>query len=115
VWVWMVWVPLFEPIPAYLRRHVFCSVNTPSFPAGCCCSQVRQSLYNFGDCLSGGKPKAQAAAEAVRGIFPGVTAEGMALSIPMPGHPITAAEVEKVGVPKRGSSWRGGGGARLGG
>ncbi len=59
--------------------------------------QVRQSLYNFEDCLGGGKPKAQAAADALRCIFPGVTADGIALSIPMPGHPIAEAELDKVG------------------
>ncbi|GAB4815334.1 hypothetical protein N2152v2_002380 [Parachlorella kessleri] len=57
---------------------------------------VRQSLYNFEDCLGGGKPKAQAAADALRCIFPGVTADGIALSIPMPGHPIAEAELDKV-------------------
>ena len=31
---------------------------------------VRQSLFEFQDCLEGGKPKAAAAAEAVRRIFP---------------------------------------------
>lgn len=57
---------------------------------------MRQSLYEFKDCLAGGKPKAQAAAEAVRRIFPGVVAEGVALSIPMPGHPMAEAERHKV-------------------
>lgn len=33
---------------------------------------VRQSLFTFGDSLSGGKPKAEAAAEALKLIFPGV-------------------------------------------
>lgn len=33
---------------------------------------VRQSLFTFEDCLNGGKPKAQAAAEALKRIFPGV-------------------------------------------
>ena len=33
---------------------------------------VRQSLFNFSDSLSGGKPKAEAAAEALKLIFPGV-------------------------------------------
>ena len=48
---------------------------------------VRQSLFEFQDCLGGGKPKAVAAAEALRRIFPAVVAEGRALSVPMPGHP----------------------------
>ena len=33
---------------------------------------VRQSLFTFEDCLNGGKPKAQAASEALKRIFPGV-------------------------------------------
>jgi ubiquitin-like modifier-activating enzyme ATG7 len=36
---------------------------------------------------AGGQPKAQAAADALRAIFPSVVASGVALSIPMPGHP----------------------------
>lgn len=58
--------------------------------------QVRQSLFNFDDCLGGGQPKAAAAAAAVGQIFPGVEAEGVELSIPMPGHPLAVAEVERV-------------------
>ena len=37
---------------------------------------VRQSLFNFEDCLDGGKPKAQAAAQMLTKIFPGVNTEG---------------------------------------
>lgn len=56
---------------------------------------VRQSLFEFKDCLQGGRPKAHAAAEAVRRIFPDVDAVGVDLTIPMPGHaPTTASEVE---------------------
>ena len=33
---------------------------------------VRQSLFTFEDCLNGGKPKAVAAAETLKKIFPGV-------------------------------------------
>jgi len=50
---------------------------------------VRQSLFMFQDCLDGGKPKAVAAAEQLKAIFPGVTAQGYELSIPMPGHPLS--------------------------
>lgn len=49
---------------------------------------VRQSLFSFKDCVDGGVKKAGAAAESLRGIFPGVSAEGVELSIPMPGHSI---------------------------
>ncbi|CAL8471824.1 g11366 [Coccomyxa elongata] len=56
---------------------------------------VRQSLYEFADCLDGGKPKAAAAAAALHRIFPDVHAGGVQLSIPMPGHPLSEAEVVK--------------------
>lgn len=66
---------------------------------------MRQPLFNFEDCLEGGKPKAEAAATALKRIYPGVVrtsialaimflanvlqnATGVQLSIPMPGHPI---------------------------
>lgn len=57
---------------------------------------VRQSLFTFEDCLAGGRPKAEAAAEAVQRIFPGAAARGVALSIPMPGHPPPPSEQAKV-------------------
>ncbi|KAF9565773.1 E1-like protein-activating [Agrocybe pediades] len=49
---------------------------------------VRQPLFEFADCLDGGKPKAECAAEALKRIFPGINATGHTLAIPMPGHPI---------------------------
>lgn len=49
---------------------------------------VRQPLYDFDDCLGGGKHKATTAAEKLCKIFPGVTAQGHTMSIPMPGHPV---------------------------
>ncbi|BGP53258.1 hypothetical protein JCM8202_002583 [Rhodotorula sphaerocarpa] len=49
---------------------------------------VRQPLFEFEDSLHGGKRKAEAAAAALKRIYPGVDASGMAFSIPMPGHPI---------------------------
>jgi ubiquitin-like modifier-activating enzyme ATG7 len=56
---------------------------------------VRQSLFEFADCKDGGRFKAVAAAEALKRIFPGVTAEGLVMTIPMPGHPMQApAEVD---------------------
>jgi ubiquitin-like modifier-activating enzyme ATG7 len=33
---------------------------------------VRQPLFDFEDCLNGGKPKAQCAADKLKKIFPGV-------------------------------------------
>lgn len=73
---------------------------------------VRQPLFEFEDCLNGGRPKAEAAAERLRKIFPGVVrtnahhnrephqrrfqdAQGVTLSIPMPGHPIPPGSEEQ--------------------
>ncbi|XP_031424314.1 ubiquitin-like modifier-activating enzyme ATG7 isoform X2 [Clupea harengus] len=61
---------------------------------------VRQPLYEFDDCLSGGKSKAFAAVERLRKIFPGVNAEGFNMSIPMPGHPVNFSE-ETLGQAQR--------------
>lgn len=57
---------------------------------------VRQSLFTFEDCLHGGRPKADAAADAVKKIFPDVDVTGVKLTIPMPGHPPAEAEIEGV-------------------
>ncbi|XP_065836994.1 ubiquitin-like modifier-activating enzyme ATG7 [Oscarella lobularis] len=61
---------------------------------------VRQSLFVFDDCVEGGKPKGQAAAEALQKIFPGINASGLTLSIPMPGHSVSSAEGEMERVKK---------------
>eukprot|EP00743_Colponemidia_sp_Colp-15_P005268 GILK01005667.1.p1 GENE.GILK01005667.1~~GILK01005667.1.p1 ORF type:complete len:681 (+),score=116.50 GILK01005667.1:36-2045(+) len=53
---------------------------------------VRQSLFEFTDCLEGGRLKATCAAEHLTKIFPGVNAVGHELSIPMPGHVVDSAE-----------------------
>uniref|UniRef100_A0A3B3CMU4 Ubiquitin-like modifier-activating enzyme ATG7 n=1 Tax=Oryzias melastigma TaxID=30732 RepID=A0A3B3CMU4_ORYME len=53
---------------------------------------VRQPLYEFEDCLGGGKSKATAAADRLTRIFPGVNAKGYNMSIPMPGHPINFSQ-----------------------
>ncbi|CAG2105373.1 unnamed protein product, partial [Medioppia subpectinata] len=55
---------------------------------------VRQSLFAFNDCLDGGRPKAVAAADALKTIFPNVNSRGVQLSIPMPGHPISEQLIE---------------------
>jgi hypothetical protein len=47
------------------------------------------------DWCVGGKPKAQGAADALRAIFPSVAAAGVALSIPMPGHPPANTQQEQ--------------------
>uniref|UniRef100_A0A2K6T6E4 Ubiquitin-like modifier-activating enzyme ATG7 n=1 Tax=Saimiri boliviensis boliviensis TaxID=39432 RepID=A0A2K6T6E4_SAIBB len=54
---------------------------------------VRQPLYEFEDCLGGGKPKALAAADRLQKIFPGVNTRGFNMSIPMPGHPVNFSSV----------------------
>lgn len=58
---------------------------------------VRQSLYEFEDCRGNGVPKAAAAAERLRAVFPKVRAEGVQLNIPMPGHPLADIELTEVG------------------
>lgn len=57
---------------------------------------VRQTLFTFDDCIGGSTPKAQAAAAALRKIFPSVQATARRMAIPMPGHPVAAAEVSQV-------------------
>lgn len=57
---------------------------------------VRQSLFTHADCLEGGRPKVEAAAAALRGIFPGAHATGVRLSIPMPGHAVGGREARAV-------------------
>ncbi|KAJ3984434.1 hypothetical protein F5890DRAFT_1517061 [Lentinula detonsa] len=52
---------------------------------------VRQPLFKFEDCLNGGRPKAECAAERLKEVWPGINATGYTLSIPMPGHPIPAS------------------------
>lgn len=73
---------------------------------------VRQPLFDFEDCLDGGKVKAVCAADKLKKISPGVVsrypwvtgqnltlwfqnAVGHELSIPMPGHPIPPSSVGK--------------------
>lgn len=73
-------------------RHQYGTPPSIIFPP----VQVRQSLYTFEDCLGGGVPKAQAAAEALTAVFPGVDARGLAMSVPMPGHIATPEEEAEV-------------------
>ncbi|GLB36667.1 putative E1-like protein-activating [Lyophyllum shimeji] len=54
---------------------------------------VRQPLFEFEDCLAGGKPKAECAAARLKKIYPGINASGHSLSVPMPGHPVPATSV----------------------
>lgn len=57
---------------------------------------VRQSLFEFLDCVDGGKPKAEAAAAKLKAIFPGVESKGIQLTIPMPGHSVAESELPHV-------------------
>ena len=57
---------------------------------------VRQSLFEFKDCLDGGKLKAEAAAANLARVFPGVEAVGVTMSVPMPGHPVASHDKARV-------------------
>lgn len=61
---------------------------------------VRQPLFEFEDCVDGGKPKAPRAAEALKRIYPGVESEGHSLAVPMLGHPFTDETKTKTDLEK---------------
>jgi len=71
------WYPILCPFiiiiilnifKAWGVRHItFVDNGTISYS-----NPVRQPLYEFQDCLNGGKPKAQTAAESLKRIFPGI-------------------------------------------
>ena len=90
-----------------IRNITFVDSATVSFS-----NPVRQPLFDFEDCLNGGKPKAQCAADRLKKIFPGVVsltprfkivlmnsleqnATAHSFLIPMPGHPIPPASVDE--------------------
>lgn len=54
---------------------------------------VRQSLYRYTDA---GKPKAAAASERLKEIFPGIVSENFDIHIPMPGHPSSPSTIDKI-------------------
>ncbi|CAF0852177.1 unnamed protein product [Rotaria sordida] len=56
---------------------------------------VRQTLFTFQDSCEN-KPKAQAAADALKIIYPGIKSTGYDLTIPMPGHTVGDSTMEKV-------------------
>ncbi|KAI8620117.1 hypothetical protein BC830DRAFT_1100702 [Chytriomyces sp. MP71] len=62
---------------------------------------VRQPLFTFEDSIAG-KPKAAAAADTLKSIFPGIEADGINFSIPMPGHPSSSFEATERDVAKLG-------------
>uniref|UniRef100_A0A915Q2D5 Ubiquitin-like modifier-activating enzyme ATG7 n=1 Tax=Setaria digitata TaxID=48799 RepID=A0A915Q2D5_9BILA len=57
---------------------------------------VRQSLFSFDDAANGGKFKALTAAEGLRKINPLISAEGICMKIPMPGHSVPQQEEKEV-------------------
>ncbi|RSH88204.1 Autophagy- protein 7 (Autophagy- E1-like activating enzyme atg7) [Apiotrichum porosum] len=60
---------------------------------------ARQPLFQFEDCLNGGKPKAECAAQRLKEVFPSINATGHSMMIPMPGHPIgQGSEEETAGM-----------------
>ncbi|KFA66998.1 hypothetical protein S40285_06253 [Stachybotrys chlorohalonatus IBT 40285] len=61
---------------------------------------VRQPLFEFDDCVGGGKPKAPQAAAMLKRIYPGVDSEGYSLSVPMLGHPFTDEAKTKADLEK---------------
>lgn len=56
---------------------------------------VRQSLFTFEDSQNA-KPKAVAAADNLRKIFPGVKSKSYQMTIPMPGHPVGESMMEEL-------------------
>ncbi|KAL4801393.1 hypothetical protein BDV18DRAFT_149322 [Aspergillus unguis] len=66
-----------------VRRITFVDNGSVSFS-----NPVRQSLFNFADCLEGGAKKAHRAAQALSEIYPGVESVGHVLAVPMAGHPV---------------------------
>uniref|UniRef100_A0A914ID88 Ubiquitin-like modifier-activating enzyme ATG7 n=1 Tax=Globodera rostochiensis TaxID=31243 RepID=A0A914ID88_GLORO len=56
---------------------------------------IRQSLFTFDDCTKDGVSKAEAAAEALKRIYPLVDAKGLHMKIPMPGYPYSSPEGER--------------------
>jgi ubiquitin-like modifier-activating enzyme ATG7 len=57
---------------------------------------VRQPLYEYKDCLNGGRNKAEAAAEHLRLIYPKANVEHYQIDIPMPGHVFEEKHREEV-------------------
>jgi len=67
--------------------HASVSYNNP----------IRQSLFNFSDCgSSSSSHKAEAAASAMKRIYPLIKAQGIDMKIPMPGHPFSERESTQV-------------------
>lgn len=70
-----------------VHKITFVDSGTVSFS-----NPVRQPLFTFEDCIGGATMKAVRAAEALKSIYPGVDAQGYAMTVPMAGHPFTDAQ-----------------------
>jgi ubiquitin-like modifier-activating enzyme ATG7 len=57
---------------------------------------VRQPLYEYKDCLNGGRNKAEAAAEHLKLIYPKANVAHYQIDIPMPGHVFEESHREEV-------------------
>nr|CAD2140451.1 unnamed protein product [Meloidogyne enterolobii] len=74
-----------------VRNFTFIDYATVSYN-----NPVRQSLFCFEDCLVAGLSKAEAAANALRRIYPKVEAKGIHMKVPMPGYPFSEEEEDNV-------------------
>lgn len=62
---------------------------------------ARQCLFEFSDCVEK-RSKAIAAAHGLQRVFPGVQAQGIVVTVPMPGHPYTSVpHSDGLGTPAR--------------
>ena len=52
-------------------------------------------MFTFEDCLEGGKHKAEAAAEMLAKIHPGIDAKAVDINIPMPGHVMSGSLIQE--------------------
>ena len=75
-----------------VREFTFVDSGRVSFS-----NPTRQSLFEFSDCLDGGKPKAEAAAGSSRVPFPGVRARASGWRSPCPGTPCPATTPTRAG------------------
>ncbi|OHS96604.1 ThiF family protein [Tritrichomonas foetus] len=56
----------------------------------------RQPLFCFNDCLNGGRPKSEAAADELKRVCPDVSVQFDSFEIPMPGHHTTQESFPKL-------------------
>ncbi|XP_050304450.1 ubiquitin-like modifier-activating enzyme ATG7 [Anthonomus grandis grandis] len=73
-----------------VREITFVDNSTVSFS-----NPVRQSLFTYEDSVQM-RPKAEAAAQGLKRIFPGVKSQGVQLNIPMPGHSVGESMLDQI-------------------